>query len=362
MTSTELLAAMIVLVVIGMVFGRPFVNGLVTLKHDIFSRSRFVPYDLTRPNSGYPIHMAGARESFQAGLYARPAFGADGIPVTDYHWTRQIGIPAGRYKNPGRIALYALEGCFVPWLDSGSPALLDDFRCQLNWLRDHQGPTGEYTYDFEHRRFGKQAGWISAWAQGLAVSALIRGYLLFGEPALLASAKRAADPMLRRVQEGGVLWVDEDGWWLEEVPEDPPSHILNGFVTAWYGLVDLEAVSSDPTISAVRSACAETLRRHAPRFGEDGVLQYDLKRRARATLGYPRLQIEQMRSLAFLTGVPEFAYLADDWERRFDRRPPATMLRRWLKAAWWALNYRQAQVRGAIHRRAQSDKGPGMSA
>ena len=252
--------------------------------------------------------------------------------MTDYHWTRQTGIPAGRHHNPGRIALYALEGCFVPWLESGSADLLDDFRRQVIWLNEHQGRGGEYVYDFEHLRFDKTAGWISAWAQGLAVSALVRGYLLFDDPALLESAKRAAAPMLRSVHDGGVLWVDETGSWLEEVPEIPPSHILNGFVTAWYGLVDIEAVSSDPAIAAVRSACSETLVRQAARFGETGVLLYDLKRRGRATLGYPRLQIEQMRSLAVLIGDQGFSRLADAWEEQFGRPPRGGVLRRVLRA------------------------------
>ena len=340
------------LVLIG-VFWTPFVSGLLTLEHDIFSRARFVPYDPKHPETGYPIHMVRARESFKAGLYARPPFDEHGIPVTDYHWTRQTGIPAGRYHNPGRVALYALEGCFVPWLESESADLLDDFRRQVTWLRDHQGPSGEYVYDFEHSRFDKAAGWISAWAQGLAVSALVRGYLIFGERDLLEAAQRAVAPMLRRVQDGGVLWVDETGSWLEEVPEDPPSHILNGFVTAWYGLMDIETVSPDPAITVVRSACAATLVRQSARFGDDGVLLYDLKRRGRATLGYPRLQIEQMRSLALLIGEQRFGHLADEWEHRFGQKPSIGAPRRWLKAAWWAVYYRQAQLRTAFHRSVQ---------
>ena len=47
------------LVLIG-VFWKPFVNGLVTLEHDIFSRARFVPYDPKHPETGYAIHMSGS--------------------------------------------------------------------------------------------------------------------------------------------------------------------------------------------------------------------------------------------------------------------------------------------------------------
>lgn len=357
MSAGQVGVVLAVLIVVSALLWRPFLNGLVTLEFDIFSRSRFVEYDPSRPELGYPIQMAGAREAFAAGLYSRPPFDSNGIPVTDYTWTRQVGIRRGRHTNPGRVALYALQGCFLPWLASGSAAALQDLRRQAEWLCQHQTQAGEYVYAFGHARFGKRAGWISAWAQGLAVSSLVRSYLIFCEPAYLVAARRAAAPMLRRVQDGGVLWIDDSGYWLEEVPEDSPSHILNGFITAWHGLVDLEAVSPNPEVTRVRSLCAETLRRHAASYGEGGPLLYDLKRRVPATLGYPRLQVEQMRSLAFLTGDRRFDHIADDWERRFCRPRSSATAYRWSRAAMWALYFRQAQCRLALRSGAWGNGG-----
>ena len=68
------------------------------------------------------------------------------------------------------------------------------------------------------------------------VSLFIRMYYLTRDPKFLEYCLGALKTLITPIDEGGTLYEDSSGTWLEEVAVVPPAHILNGFI---YGIIAL---------------------------------------------------------------------------------------------------------------------------
>ncbi len=89
--------------------------------------------------------------------------------------------------------------------------------------------------------------WLSAMAQGEALSVLVRASNAAPARARYERAARlAVQPFLKDLEQGGVTCRDDAGCvYLEEYPSDPPSHVLNGWIFAWVGVREFADTFSD---------------------------------------------------------------------------------------------------------------------
>ena len=93
-------------------------------------------------------------------------------------------------------------------------------------------------FDFEYRDTLK-APWYSALAQGQGLSLRVRAHKETNDPTYLDTGRRAFEAFLLPVDKGGVTWEWPAGdIWFEEYLLDPPTHILNGFIWALWGVYD----------------------------------------------------------------------------------------------------------------------------
>jgi heparosan-N-sulfate-glucuronate 5-epimerase len=108
------------------------------------------------------------------------------------------------------------------------------------WLADHQRPDGgiPYLFDVDADNVPMVAPWISALAQGQAISELMRAYQLSGSSVYLRAAQHALDPFLHPAPAGVTSWWGGHRWY-EEYPAAQPEHVLDGFMFALVGLHDL---------------------------------------------------------------------------------------------------------------------------
>jgi hypothetical protein len=88
------------------------------------------------------------------------------------------------------------------------------------------------------------APWISAMAQGQAMSVLVRAYSQTHDRAQLDAAVRALGPFASTVDAGGVTDDWDGATWYEEYPVADPQHVLNGFEFTLLGLHDLAPYST----------------------------------------------------------------------------------------------------------------------
>jgi heparosan-N-sulfate-glucuronate 5-epimerase len=139
------------------------------------------------------------------------------------------------------------------------------------WLVRHQRPNGGWRYGFPFTVacFPRlEAGWISAMAQGQAMSLLWRAHRLRPRPAYRRAALRALRPFERRVAAGGVV-SDFDGVpWYEEYPTRPGSHVLNGYGFSLLGLYDIAPWS--PRAATLFRRGVASLRARIQRFDRPG--------------------------------------------------------------------------------------------
>src|SRR3954451_5086037 len=110
-------------------------------------------------------------------------------------------------------------------------------------------------------KYGLAPGWSSALAQGQAGSVFVRAHLASGEDRYAELALAAIEPFLTASSE-----LVSAGPVLEEAPSDPPSHILNGWMSALWGLWDVQLGLGDARARSMFDAGVGSLRASLPSY------------------------------------------------------------------------------------------------
>jgi heparosan-N-sulfate-glucuronate 5-epimerase len=272
-----------------------------------------VDHDEPKPRHYY-VDMRLIAEYVRTGEYADPPLDKAGVPVVDYTRYEVAGASDARAYNPITTSQYGLA-LYEEYL-RGESDVLEDFYAQADWLVDTMAPDGGLYYQFDLPGRGLEAPWLSGMAQGEAISVLVRAHYESGDPRYLVAARLAFEPLARPFDENGVMHVDHTGTWIEEYPQEPPSHVLNGALFAIFGLYDLERATDDERVGTLLDEAVETLADNLDRYEEDGWVRYQLTGEdAWATRTYYGLHIEQLRALAALSGDERFEHRAERWER-----------------------------------------------
>lgn len=288
---------------------------------------------------GFPLSWSHRRAHVWAGTsqagtgpyYVRwdPGTGVYGEDWTNAPFDERGVLLSGRARHyhPIRIAQFALHRHDL-WSSTDDPGARADFLAQAAWLRDRQEPTfpaGAYRFDFAWTKYGAPAGWLSAMAQGEAISVLLRAHAMDDAGGFAAAAERAAQPFRHDAGRGGVVWRNGDEVFLEEIATDSPAHVLNGCIFALWGLWELHAANGEPWIDELAARTVATLRSWIPKFDTGWWTRYSLLRSATgmphvATLKYHEFHIAQMRVTAKMFDEKAFESAADRWESYVDRR------------------------------------------
>ena len=251
----------------------------------------------------------------------RGAYDAAGIPLLDYHG--QIG----RQYNPIAIAQYGL-GNYNLFRRTADPSRRQKFFLIADWLSAHleQNARGlavwNHHFNWEYRDTLK-APWYSALAQGQGISMLVRAHKESGDVRYLDAATRALAVFTRPVDSGGVAFTDDHGdLWFEEYIVSPPTHILNGFIWASWGVYDYflatkDSSAKDGPARELFTRGVQTLVRNLDRYDLGFWSLYEqsgTRLPMVASPFYHQLHIVQLRIMHRLTGETVFARVADRWE------------------------------------------------
>ena len=244
------------------------------------------------------------------------AYDAQGIPQLDYHG--QIGLQ----YNPIAIAQYGL-GNYNLWRRSGDADRKKKFFLIADWLcsnleqNSHGLSVWNHRFNWEYRDT-LRAPWYSGLAQGQGISVLVRAHKESGEPRYLEAAGQAFVSFQRPIREGGVAFTDESGdLWFEEYIVSPPTHILNGFIWALWGVYDYALATNDASARELFDRGVRTLLHHLDRYDLGFWSLYEqsgTRLPMVASRFYHRLHIVQLRVMHRLTGETRFAEVADRWE------------------------------------------------
>ncbi len=129
--------------------------------------------------------------------------------------------------------------------------------------------------------------------------------------------------------------------WIEEYLVSPPTHILNGFIWALWGVYDCHLATGEPAARDLFDRCLDTLRSNLARYDTGYWSLYEQSGTRLPMLASPfyhRLHIVQLRVLHALTGDALFKDFADRWEGYAGRL--LNRARAWaLKAAFKLIYY-----------------------
>ncbi len=247
---------------------------------------------------------------------------AANIPMLDYRGA------VGKQYNPIAIAQWGLANYNV-FYSSGSEFRWQRTRRAADWLvsnlerNSHGVWVWNHHFDWEYREILK-APWYSGLAQGQGISLLLRAHAKADDGKYLDAAERAFTALTTAVADGGVLFEDEEkNLWIEEYIIHPPTHILNGFIWALWGVLDYWRACGDESAHQILDRGVETLLCNLQRYDTGYWSLYELSQTPPKMLASPfyhRLHIVQLRVMATLTGDKRFEDFAERWEGYASRR------------------------------------------
>lgn len=274
----------------------------------------------SRPARIGPYYMLFREKADYAGPHDN-----DGIPLLDYRGA------IGRQHNPIAIAQWGLANANIFFV-SGDESRREKTLKAADWLASNlqQNANGlsvwSHHFDWEYRDT-LRAPWYSGLAQGQGISLLLRAHGLASDKKYLEAAQRAFVPLTRKISEGGVLFAESDlrsgKLWIEEYIVDPPTHILNGFVWALWGVFDYWLACSEEKADELWHRGVESLIANLPRYDTGYWSLYEksgTKLKMLASPFYHRLHIVQLRVMTMLTGEAKFTEFAERWEGYENRR------------------------------------------
>ena len=247
----------------------------------------------------------------------------NGVPRLDYHGT--IGVQ----YNPIAIAQYGL-GNYNLYRRTGDRDCFSRFIRTSNWLVEgltpnQSGfPVWNHHFDWEYRTPLK-APWYSGLAQGQGISLLVRAYAETRNDVYLQAAKKAFACFHETVDRGGVAFIDSDNnYWIEEyiVHPQPPTHILNGFIWATWGLRDYALATGDSSARELFDRSIKTLAANLPAFDTGYWSLYEqsgTRMRMLASPFYHALHVVQLKVLHRVTDEPIFRAFAERWQGYRDK-------------------------------------------
>jgi hypothetical protein len=266
--------------------------------------------------AGYYMRFAGKA------AYKGP-FDAAGIPLLDYQGD------IGRQYNPIAIAQYGLAR-YNRWRETGSSIDRDAWVAVSDWLARELRPNRfgvpvwmhDFDWPYKQRLV---APWYSGLAQGNGLSMLARAGRETGDRRYRQAAEQAFEACRRDVADGGVLVTDDRGdLWIEEYIVDRPSHILNGFMWALWGVRDYADWTGDRDAHVLWEQCVGTLERRLADFDTGWWSLYEARDNGLEMLAsryYHALHIVQLRVLHRLTCRTVFNAAADRFQSYLDSAP-----------------------------------------
>ena len=262
-----------------------------------------------------PYYMTFEKKAFYPG-----PFDGNDIPLLDYHG--QIG----KQFYSIAISQYAL-GNYNLFRKTGNSVNRDRFMANVHWLLDNLKPNGHgtylwsHTFDFEYFRTLK-APWYSGLAQGQGLSVLVRAFAETRASKFEIAADRVYETLKLPIQDGGVVYRDDTDFpWIEEYLVEPPTHILNGFIWALWGVYDYWLLTRKPEAFKLFQSYVGTIVKNLPRYDSGFWSYYELtpqRVKCVASNFYHRLHIVQLKIMHEMTGHPDFINYAEKWSRYLD--------------------------------------------
>lgn len=220
------------------------------------------------------------------------------LPTVKTEWGEDILFPVAIFQ-------YAL-GCWDLYQLNHVEKYKKKFIDCANWALEMQEPCGAWNNFF----FAYPKNPYGAMAQGEAMSVLVRAWSITKEEKYLSAARRAADFMLKPVEEGGTSQYCGNELILLEYTHLPA--VLNGWIFSLFGLYDLCIEYDEAKYKDALNQTLDTLGKTIQKFDRGYWSNYDLDGHI-ASPFYHHLHVAQMNALAMITGNKIYNEYCSKW-------------------------------------------------
>ncbi len=213
----------------------------------------------------------------------------------------------GWFHFPISIFNYGI-GAMQNYLANGEKTAFNRMIVQAEWAYNNQIKENKYEggwqCNLDFPIYNLKSGWISALAQGLGISFLLRVWKLTKDKRFLESANLAVYPYYKLVEDGGMKVLFHNKYpFYEEYPSSSPSFVLNGFISSILGLRDLALFTNNQTADKLWKQGIATLKAILPYYDLGYWSRYDLYKSKTniASRFYHQYHITQLKLLYMLT-------------------------------------------------------------
>ena len=262
-----------------------------------------------------PINLSNYYLDFSSKIDYPGYFSEKGIPLFNHKGQPHI-------EQPIVIAQYGL-GLSTVIFNKGSQKkdVVEKFLNIAEWFYDNKEPfKNGYCWRIKHLypHYNLTAPWLSAMAQGEAISVLTRASLLSNEKKYSDLAYDAIIPFEYDVNKGGVKNYFKSLLVFEEFSTPIRTMaVLNGYIFALFGLYDLYLLNKNEKSYRLFNEGANALKQLLPYYDLKGWSRYylfDYPKKYYSSLTYHILVIEQLKVMYLITGLDEFKFYYERWE------------------------------------------------
>ena len=239
----------------------------------------------------------------------------DGIPMLNYHGS--IGVQ----YNPIAISQWGL-GNYNLYKKNNSSKNYKKFISCSDWLLENlvKNKKGLYVwmhnFDWEYKNT-LRAPWYSGLAQGQGLSVLVRAWKETGDEKYKNASYKVFKSLKTNIDNGGVIYTDgKNQKWIEEYILEPPTHILNGFIWAVWGVYDYHLVFSDKSAKPLFDNYLLTIKNELEKYDTGYWSLYELsdnKIRMVCSDFYHQLHIVQLEILYEMSKIVKFKSYSSLW-------------------------------------------------
>ena len=222
------------------------------------------------------------------------------------------------YYHPCAISQFAIAICDI-MIESPSDDLEHKFWNQISWLESNYTEYKNsyvYTYPFAVASFGEEPHWISGMSQGQILSCFVRAYIKTKDLKYLTFCEKVYNSYsLELGDKYGCRVKDEYGLWFEEAMLNPPTHILNGFIFAIFGLIDFYTITQREDVKQEIDDALKTVENTLPLYDMGYWSYYDLIGNIASYNYNSAVHVQQLFSLYNYTLNPTYKVYAQKFER-----------------------------------------------
>lgn len=276
----------------------------------------------------YHLNLEGINQEY---LLPNVIFDEIGIPRFNYEKVPPPNNKLGQIYNITYICWYALA-CLQNYLVNRKEQYKDSFLRQADWLLRNnvkQENATAWSISFPWNVYGQNLSVprISSMDQGLAMSVLVRAYLLTDRKEYINAAIEGESIFDLPIEKGGFkLTLKDKDVFYEMYPSVFPSLILDGHIFAAMGLYDLYRITLKKETKTKFDAAANTVVNNIRYWDFGGIWSWFGRWYLSNTL-YHKINISWLEILSRITGADTLANTASGWRRAFNEKDIAIRIK-----------------------------------